>query len=316
MDSRRDAMRTLGLVAAFLLTAAVPACAVDPPSDLSATGHNLALRIDTSADQQLQFDQMLAMRYKPAPVIGAGGHSTHNPIQLDRALLWGTTNIAAMVAAYKQSQSSWGESTGKFHFKSDWKGDGMAMSDEVSHLFAAYRLHQVLNAGHRWTGMSPNTARRLATLESWFWTFAVEYPIDAYNPGQGFGVSDLLFNTAGVIAAHVRSAQEAPRWDVKISVKQSFFNGQSRIIAHSNKQYDDYIYWATYRPIDHRYFPLHLGIGYSTHHEPNNRIAKQIHLGIGTTFDDLGGMIHESIGHTLRPLNFLYFNISGKVVWR
>lgn len=316
MEPRRDAMRTLGLAVVLLMMASVAVnAAVTVRSSTEATGRDESLWGESITDYE-QPDRRLSPRRSPSPVIGTAERPAQNPIQLDRALLWGTTNIAAMVAAYRQSQSAWGESTGKFHFKHDWKGDGMAMSDEVSHLFAAYRLHQVLNAGHRWTGMNESAARRLATLESWLWTSAVEYPIDAYNPDQGFGVSDLLFNTAGVIAAHVRSTQDAPRWDVKISVKPSFFNGQSRIIAHSNKQYDDYIYWATYRPSDNRFVPIHFGLGYSTHHEPNSRIAKQLHLGIGTTLDDLGGMIHESIGRYLRPLNVFYFNINGKIVWR
>jgi hypothetical protein len=237
-------------------------------------------------------------------------------LSLRRTAAWGGANLAAMWAAYKQSQTSWGESNGKFHFKDDFKGDGMAMSDEVSHLFAAYRLMQVLDAGYRWIGASPRAARRWAAVEAWLWTFAIEYPIDAYNPSQGFGVSDLLFNTAGVLAAYHRSGQQRPRWDVKISVKRQFFDGNARVIAHTNKQYDDYIYWLTVRPSFNRCLPFLLGAGYSTTHPAGGGITKELHLAVGTTLEEIGGIFGERTARYLRPLNVFFFNFGTKISWR
>lgn len=237
-------------------------------------------------------------------------------LNLTRSLIWGGISVTSGIAAFKQSQSAWGESRGRFHFKHDFKGDHMAMSDEASHAFAAYRLTQVVNAGYRWIGMNRTKARRLAALEAWLWMFAIEYPIDAYNPDQGFGISDLLFNTAGVLAAYHRSGQADPRWDVKISVKRRFFEGDSRVIAYTTKQYDDYIYWITVRPSRNRYIPLLLGAGYSTNHLDNGQITKELNLGIGTSLEEIGGMFGERTARYLRPLNFFFFNLRTTIGWR
>jgi hypothetical protein len=233
-----------------------------------------------------------------------------------RSAIWGGISLTSGVTAFKQSQSAWGESRGKFHFKNDFLGDGMALSDETSHLFAAYRLTQVVDAGYRWIGMNRQTARRLAAVEAWLWMFAVEYPIDAYNPGQGFGVSDMLFNTAGVLAAYHRSGQTNPRWDVKISVKRQFLEGDSRVIAYTDKQYDDYIYWVTVRPIRHRYVPLLLGAGYSTTHGANEQITKELNLGIGTSLEEIGGLFGKRTASYLHPLNFFFINFRTTLGWR
>jgi hypothetical protein len=237
-------------------------------------------------------------------------------VKLTRSVIWGGVSLAAAIAAYDQSQATWGESNGKFHFKDDLGGDGMALSDETSHLFAAYRLTQVIDAGYRWIGTSPEAARRLAAAEAWLLMFAVEYPVDAYNPTQGFGVSDLLFNTAGVLAAYHRSSQTRPRWDVKMSVKPQFFDGSARVIAHTDKQYDDYIYWLTVRPTSNRNIPLLLGAGYSTTHHAGGGVTKELHLGVGTTLEEIGGLFGERTARYLRPLNFFFFNIGSKITWR
>jgi hypothetical protein len=122
-------------------------------------------------------------------------------VNRDRMLAWGGLVAGAGYVAYEQSQASWGLSNGKFHFKDDLR-DGLAMSDEASHLFAAYYLTRALHIGYDWTGLSSTQARRLAAAHAWVWMFLVEYPIDALNPTQGFGVSDVAFNTVGVIAGY------------------------------------------------------------------------------------------------------------------
>jgi hypothetical protein len=221
-----------------------------------------------------------------------------------------------MVMAYRQSQAVWGESRGRFHFKNDLRGDGMALNDEVSHLFVSHRLTRALNTGYRWVGMKEGPARRAAAYEAWLWTLAVEFPIDAFNPDQGFGVSDLVANALGVLSAHRHSGEDDPRWDIQVSVKPSFFNGRSRVIAHTNQQYDDYIYWVTARPIRSRWIPLSVGLGYSTTHGVYPGLSKEIHLGVGLSVDRLGGAISPSLGRFLRPLNFYFLNIGGKIVWR
>ena len=234
----------------------------------------------------------------------------------NRLAVWGGVNAFAGYLAYEQSQASWGLSNGQFHFKDDLH-DGLALSDETSHLFAAYELTRALTTGYAWTGLSSTGARRAAAVHAWMWTFLVEYPIDAYNPGQGFGASDLAFNTVGVLAAyHHTRPGPPPRWDLKISVKRSFFSGESRFIAHSNEQYDDYIYWLTVRPVRHRYIPLWIGAGYSTTHRDWLQLDKELHVAVGTTVEDLVGMIDSDAARYLRPLNFFFLNIGTNFVWK
>lgn len=234
----------------------------------------------------------------------------------NRLLLWGGFSAAAMVEAFRQSQAAWGSSNGKFHIKADFRGDGLAMTDEASHMLAAYRLSGLIESGYRWSGIEPSHARRLAFAETWLLTFLVEFPIDAYNPEQGFGVSDLLFNTLGTIAAYGHSAARSPRWDLKVSVKPSFFNGTGRVIAYNNKQYDDFLYWITYRPLRARYIPLLIGAGYSTSHHGGSDPTKELRLGIGTTLSEIGGLVGPQTQRLLRPLDFFFFNLATKFSWR
>ncbi len=234
----------------------------------------------------------------------------------NRMVVWGGLTATAGYLAYEQSQASWGLSNGQFHFKDDLH-DGLAMSDETSHMFAAYHLTRALHTGYTWTGLSPTASRRMAAAHAWIWTFLVEYPIDAFNPTQGFGASDLLFNTAGVLAAY-QQTRPGPRpwWDIKISVKSSFFKGENRFIAHSNEQYDDYVYWLTVRPTRHKYIPIWLGAGYSTTHGEWPQMDKELHLAVGTTIEDLAAVVSVDAARYLRPLNFFYLNLGTKIVWK
>ncbi len=236
-------------------------------------------------------------------------------LSLKRAVLWGGITAGAGFYAFEQSQASWGMSTGKFHFKDDLH-DGLAMSDESSHLFTSYQLTRALFTGYSWTGLSNTAARRLAAVHAWLWAFSVEYPIDAYNPTQGFGVSDLVSNTLGVLAAYQHTKPGLDWWDIKISIKSSFFADGSRLVAYTNEQYDDFIYWLTVRPSRHRYVPLWLGAGYSTTHHQWPHIDKELHLGIGTTLEDLVGLISPSAARYLRPASALFLNLNTKFAWR
>lgn len=269
--------------------------------------------------------------YDPSPTaaglagpIGNSGGSPFSAVSVapeegfrwERAALWGGVNLTAMGLAYRSSQAAWGPSRGKFHFKDDLRGDWMALNDEVSHLFAAYRLTQILDAGYGWVGMNPHEARRASAWQAWLWMFAVEFPIDAFNPDQGFGVSDVVANTVGVLAASRRSVQTDPRWDIKISLKPSYFEDRRRVIAYTNEQYDNYIYWLTVRPVRNRWVPISAGVGYSTSHGEYPVLHKEVHFGVGVSIDKVGEMIDPSVGRFLRPLNFYFLNLGGKIVLR
>ena len=246
----------------------------------------------------------------------AGGLDGWQGPNRGRFLLWGGFSAAAVIEAFRQSQAAWGASNGKFHFKSDFRGDRLAMTDEASHLLVAFHLSRLIASGYRWSGFEPKKARLWGSAEAWLLTLLVEYPIDAYNPQQGLGVSDLLFNTIGAVAAYGRMAAVNPRWDIKVSVKPRFFNGTGRVVAYNSKQFDDFVYWLTYRPVRTRYVPVLLGLGYSTSHPGTADPVKELRIGLGTSLEEIGEMIGPRAERFLRPLSFFFFNLSTKITWR
>jgi hypothetical protein len=285
-------------------------CQAEPIGEPSSPEMGLfAMEIADLRHPTFSFDQIeIAPTWDLRPTNGRS-------VSLKRAVLWGGITAGAGYYAFEQSQASWGGSTGKFHFKDDLH-DGLALTDEASHLFTSYQLTRALYTGYSWTGLSSTAARRLAAAHAWLWAFSVEYPVDAYNPTQGFGVSDLVANTLGVLAAYQHTKPSPDWWDIKISVKNSFFADGSRLVANTNEQYDAFIYWLTVRPSRSRYVPVWLGAGYSTTHHEWPRIDKELHLGIGTTVGDMVGLISPSAARYLRPANALFLNLSTKIAWR
>ena len=296
-----------------LLAESVQISLIEPQTDWIAT---TPVRLATEMSDVSFSPEGLRELTGPAKMGPEFGPRRLGGLRPNRLLLWGGFSAAAVVEAFRQSQAAWGASNGRFHFKADFKGDGLAMTDEASHMLVAYRLSGLIESGYRWSGIEPSRARRLAFAETWLLTFLVEYPIDAYNPQQGFGVSDLLFNTLGTIAAYGHSIARNPRWDLKVSVKPSFFNGTGRVIAYNNKQYDDFIYWLTYRPLRTRTIPLLIGAGYSTSHHGGSDPTKELRLGIGSTLSEIGGLIGPQTQRLLRPLDFFFFNLAAKFSWR
>lgn len=230
--------------------------------------------------------------------------------------IWAALSIAEGLAAYEKTIEVWGKPSGKFHLKRDAVGDRMALTDEASHLFIAYKLTQAARLGYRWSGLSPSTAVRAGAIQAGLYMLAVEFPLDAYNPAQGFGISDFIADLVGVGLAWYRAGRSEPRWDLKISVKSQFFRGDHRLIAHTDKQYDDYIYWLTYRVSAHRYDPLVVGIGYSTHHAFGQPPNKELHFCLGTSFSEIGRMIGRRTELALSPAELYFWGIGPRVHWR
>jgi hypothetical protein len=313
--------RQSGIAAGIIWLLAAPTVIPSPIDQLRSPSHGLAAAFAHPAWTEPTAEDRSATAVTDPQMIPTQPleSSTQSPggIRRDRAVLWGAFSVGALYLSYRESQAAWGASNGKFHFKNDLVGDGMALNDEISHLFAAFQITEFLTDAYRWIGMEPGRARRIGAWETLALTFLTEFPIDSFNPDQGFGLSDFLFNAGGVLAAYHRmSCQHPPRWDVKISVKRQFFSGESRLIAHTNKQYDDYVYWLTFRPSRSRALPFLLGIGYSTDHDQNPGIIKELHLGIGTSLEDLGGIFGEKYARRLRLLNFFFFNIGTKITHR
>lgn len=257
---------------------------------------------------------------RPPSLIARALHAPENPA-FSRLALWGGISLAQGLIAYEKTLEIWGKPHGKFHLKDDLAGDDLALSDEVSHVFIAYKLAQLARQGYRWSGLSPAAAARAGAIQAAIYMSFVEFPLDAYNPRQGLGISDLLADFAGIGLAWYRAASKNPRWDLKASVKSQFFAGNSRLLAHNSKQYDDFIYWLTYRISNNRYNPVVVGIGYSTYHPPGNPpvynpVDKQIYFHIGTSLSEIGRIFGHRTERLLSPAEFYFFNIGPRVGWR
>lgn len=214
-------------------------------------------------------------------------------------------NLAGSIPFYNHVVNAWGRPDGKFHFKDDWSGDNLALNDEVSHLFVSYKLMQFFNSGYNLLGFSPKTARILGMVETAFILTAVEFPIDAYNPDQGFGVSDLIFNYTGIFMAYIKITNPAfENWDLKASVK-SLSQSNKQVIGSNNEDFDNYIYWITYRKSS-----LVFGLGYSTDHPQPMNVDKQFFVGIGTTVPDLIRPISKKLANALDWMGTYYLNLN------
>ena len=215
-----------------------------------------------------------------------------------------SANLAMMPLAYNHMVSAWGVPDGRFHFKDDWSGDNLALNDEVSHMVVSYKLTQLFHAGYRAIGYSERAARLLGVIEAALIVTAVEYPIDAYNPTQGFGISDLLFDYAGIGLGYLKITESRfADWDLKVSVK-SFKHANRQVIGDIAEDYDNYIYWLTYKKE-----PVVFGLGYGTSHPDIGRIDKQFYVSVGTTIPDLLSHISDKLSKLFRWSEFYYFNL-------
>jgi hypothetical protein len=212
------------------------------------------------------------------------------------------------VAGYNHLTKLWGVPDGRFHIKDEF-GDHLAFNDEVSHVFVSYKLAQGFCSVYRGIGFSDGKARLLGLLEAVLVMTAVEFPVDAYNPSQGLGVTDLAANYAGVGLAWWRSADPKLRnFDLKASVK-SVSSRSASVLGSEAVDYDNYVYWLTYR---HK-VPV-IGLGYSTGRDSPAEVEPQLFLGIGTTIPDLLAPICSKLAARLRPLELYFFNLKVRVL--
>lgn len=229
-----------------------------------------------------------------------------------RLLLLGAGHAVALVYTYDQTQKSWGGSTGKFHFKSDWTRDGLAQNDEVSHLVVGYTMTKEFYRAYRWAGFSPKKAKIFSALESAFLLTVVEVPMDAFNTTQGFGVEDLIADYAGV-GVGLLKLNHPGHWDLKASAKANPFSSQKHLFSQTSEQFDNFIFWGTYRPQlkwDDRQ-PFSLGIGYGTRRASNGISPwRELYFGLGTTLPDIIRIFSPKMAHTLEVLDFYYLNLN------
>jgi len=241
----------------------------------------------------------------------AGPQPSKRGINYKRAAPLAAANAGAIFYGVKKAISAWGESQGSFHFKNDWKGDHLAQIDELSHFVWGYKMTQFLFWSYGWAGFSSKTSRLIAVSQTAFVLTMVEYPIDAYNPKQGVGLSDLAFDYAGIGVAYLK---QRCRWlgdlDVKISWRRDIIFGNQPVFAQTYEQFDNFIYWLTYRT--RLFLPqkaLCFGLGYGVTHR-QDQPARHLLLGIGLSLPDFLSLFAQDLGARVGLLELFYPNLN------
>jgi len=216
-------------------------------------------------------------------------------------------HAAAAYPAYDYLTGVWGQSNGKFHLK-DETHDYLAFNDEVSHTFVSYKLTQFFTSVYHGLGYQRGKSRVLGAVEAAAVMTFVEFPVDAFNPDQGLGVTDLLANYVGVGLAYLKSGNPSlSDLDLKLSIK-SFDSSRSKGLGYDSYDYDNYIYWLTYRER-----PAVIGVGYSTARTSPTEPLPELYLGIGTTLPDLISLFSSDLARKVRSLEFYYFNLNLQI---
>ena len=235
-------------------------------------------------------------------------------IDYRKASIIGGVNLVAIAVGFPQAIKTWGKSKGKFHLKDDWKGDGLVQTDEICHFLWGYKMTQLLYWAYDWVGFSSKTSRIISSSEASLILTLVEYPIDAYNPTQGLGISDLIFDYLGVGMA---LAKKRHSWlndfDFKFSWKKDILSKNKTPFLQTYEEYENLIYWFTYRT--KFFFPKKLicvGVGYSITRftcEPK----REFYGGIGLSIPDFASLFGKRARDFSNFLEILYPNIRIKL---
>ena len=215
-------------------------------------------------------------------------------IHYKRLAITGVGSALISGLALHQSAKIWDEDQhSDFHFKDDWSGDGLVQTDEVSHMYVAYKIAQTAYHILRWDGFSDRDASLIGTGVSFLILFIVEYPIDSYNAYQGFGKSDLLFNSMGASFMYLRNRYPSLKClDLRISNREPPWEW-NRLIAQTRQEYDTWIYWLTYSPFPDK-IPVSLSLGYSSYRTEINEPKRIWHLAFTTSFYELYSFVKKS----------------------
>ena len=237
--------------------------------------------------------------------------SKKRSVDYKRAGPLGAANAGAVFYGVRQAITAWGESKGSFHFKDDWEGDHLAQTDELSHFMWGYKMTQFLFWSYRWAGFSSKTSHLISISQTAFVLTMVEYPIDAYNPKQGLGLSDLAFDYAGIGVAYLkRRCRGLGDFDVKISYRRDVIIGNQPVFAQTYDQFDNFIYWLTYKI--GLFLPqkaLCFGFGYGVTHR-QDQPTRHFLVGIGLSLPDFVSLFAEDLGARVRFLELFYPNLN------
>jgi len=235
-------------------------------------------------------------------------------INYKRASIVGIVNAGAIFFGFKQAISCWGKPESGFYFKDDWNGDNLLQTDELSHFMWGYKMTQFFFWAYDWVGLSSKTSQVLSISQSALLLTLVEYPIDAHNPKQGFGLSDLIFDYLGVSLAYMKKHKSwLEDFDFKISSKKNIFLTNQPLFAQTYEEFDNFIYWFTYSA--KLFLPrkiLCLGVGYSaTHH--GGKPKREFFGGIGLSLPDFASLFGKKLQKPAKFLEIFYPNLRIKL---
>jgi hypothetical protein len=210
-------------------------------------------------------------------------------------------NIVFGTGAYLYFADTWGAPKGKFHVK-DEIHDNLAFNDELSHLFFGYKLSQGFDWLFRGLHVNSKKASQLGALQAAFILTLIEFPMDSYNPSQGMGLTDLAADYLGVGWALLKK-NRPNNFDMKFCVKKPPWKFSNKLLANTNQEFDNWIWWATWKP---KY--VWTGIGYSTNHDKPD-VESEVYLGVGTTLYDLLHLISPKIADEIRSLDTYFISL-------
>lgn len=210
-------------------------------------------------------------------------------------------NVVFGTGAYLYFAETWGTPNGKFHVKNELH-DNVAFTDEISHFYAGYKMTDGFAWLFRELKVQPEKADRLGALQTVLILTLIEYPMDAYNPSQGMGLTDLAADYAGVGWGLLK--KEYPNnFDMKFCVKQSPWKFKHKLLASDNAEFDNFIWWGVWKP---KY--VWTGIGYSTNHNQPD-VEPEVYLGVGTTLYDLLHLITPKIAAEVKSLDTYFISL-------
>ena len=210
-------------------------------------------------------------------------------------------NVVVGSAAYVYFKNTWGAPNGKFHFK-DELHDNVAFTDEVSHFYAGYKLADGFRWFFRMLQMPESQQVKYGAIQSAIILTLVEVPMDAFNPDQGFGVSDFVLDYGGIGFALLKHKYPS-NFDMKFSVKQPPWKFDNKFLASKNEEFANFIWWATYTPK-----VATIGLGYGIKYGDGDDVQSEYFLGVGTTAYDLLNLIKPKWAKELKALDCYFIN--------
>jgi len=210
-------------------------------------------------------------------------------------------NIVFGTGAYLYFSDTWGVPKGKFHIK-DELYDNLALSDEVSHFYAGYKMTDGFAWLFRALKVQPQRVNRLAAMQTVLILTLIEFPMDTYNPSQGMGLTDLVADYAGVGWGLLK--KEYPNnFDMKFCVKRPPWKFKHKLLASDNSEFDNFIWWGVWKA---KY--VWTGIGYSTNHDHPD-VKPEVYLGVGTTLYDLLHLVSPKVAAEIKSLDTYFISL-------